>query len=120
MDGKRLKRIREDQNFKPEDMAKLLNVSLRTYQSYERNERDPSTVNLAVLAVTFGVSSDYLIGVSDNPYTHPQPQQVNRKGVKELQKELNDIVNKIDDSDDLELLIEFAEFLLSRKPNKGD
>lgn len=67
MDGDRLKTLRISQGYKVEDMADLLGVSTRTYQSYERNERDPSTITLAKLVICFGISADYLIGISDTP-----------------------------------------------------
>lgn len=67
MDGDRLKSLRISKKYRAEDMAELLGVSTRTYQSYERNERDPSTMTLAKLVICFGVSADYLIGIADTP-----------------------------------------------------
>jgi transcriptional regulator with XRE-family HTH domain len=65
--GKRLKALRLEKKYTVAQMAKLLDVSERAYMSYEKCERNPSTQSLAKLAVIFGVSADYLIGVSDVP-----------------------------------------------------
>ena len=63
--GKRLKALRLEKKYTVAQMAKLLDVSERAYMSYEKCERNPSTQSLAKIAVIFGVSADYLIGVSD-------------------------------------------------------
>ena len=43
------------------------NIPLRTYQRYEKGERDIPSLTLIALADFFGVSLDYLVGRTDNP-----------------------------------------------------
>ena len=49
------------------DMAKVAEISLRTYQRYESGERIPDLEVLIKLADYFNVSTDYLLGRSNDP-----------------------------------------------------
>ncbi len=65
--GKRLKILRERNNYSQKRVADaigLTNVQLSRYESGDRNP-DPDTLNL--LADFFGVSTDYLLGRTDTP-----------------------------------------------------
>ena len=66
MNGKRLADLRKARNLNIEDVAPKIGVSPRTYYSYESNQRDPSTLTLAKIAIFFGVSADYLIDIENN------------------------------------------------------
>ena len=61
----RLKEIRNDLNMNMKQMAEKLAIPYTTYVGYEKGEREPSFAMLGNLAVLFGVSADYLLGVSD-------------------------------------------------------
>lgn len=63
--GERLKEEREKARAKQEDMAAMLEVSLRAYQIYEYDEGYPRYLKLIALADYFDVSLDYLVGRSD-------------------------------------------------------
>ena len=52
------------------DMAKVAEISLRTYQRYESGERIPDLEVLIKLADYFNVSTDYLLGRSNDPTRH--------------------------------------------------
>ena len=65
--GQRLKDLRKQKKVGQNEVAELLGVSLRSYQFYESGEYDPSLPNLVVLADYFQVSTDYLLGRSDEP-----------------------------------------------------
>lgn len=52
------------------DIAQAAEISLRTYQRYESGERLPDTDVLSKLADFFNVSTDYLLGRSDDPAKH--------------------------------------------------
>ena len=49
------------------DMSMALELPLRTYQRYERGEGDPNATVIVRMARYFGVSSDYLLGLRDEP-----------------------------------------------------
>ena len=65
--GQRLKDLRKQKKVGQKEVAELLGVSLRSYQFYESGEYDPSLPNLVVLVDYFQVSTDYLLGRSDEP-----------------------------------------------------
>ena len=65
--GQRLKDLCKQKKVGQKEVAELLGVSLRSYQFYESGEYDPSLPNLVVLADYFQVSTDYLLGRSDEP-----------------------------------------------------
>lgn len=46
-------------------MAEFLQIQLRSYQSYEGDDRRPDYEKLVALADYFGVSTDYLLGRSE-------------------------------------------------------
>ena len=47
--------------------ASILGIALRTYQYYERGQREPTVSVIIALAELYGVSADYLLGMSDDP-----------------------------------------------------
>ena len=65
--SERLKFLRKSKGLKQTDIAALLNVTIRHYQSIEYGKIDIPTSKLVALANYFNVSLDYLVGLSDNP-----------------------------------------------------
>jgi transcriptional regulator with XRE-family HTH domain len=68
----RLRALREKNKFTMEDVAQRINVKRQTYTGYEappdkKYFRNPSFENLVKLADLYNVSTDYLIGLTDNP-----------------------------------------------------
>lgn len=49
------------------DIAAALGLPLRTYQRYERGEGDPNVTTLVRMAHYFCVSTDYLLGLREEP-----------------------------------------------------
>ena len=69
--GEILKYFRKLRKKTQQQMADLLGVKLRTYQSYELDEREPSIKALVALADALDVPLDYLLGRKGAP---PFPQ----------------------------------------------
>ncbi len=65
--SERLTQLKEERNILQKDIADGCNIPLRTYQRYEKGERDVPSLTLMALADFFGVSLDYLVGRTDNP-----------------------------------------------------
>ncbi|MDR3728511.1 MAG: helix-turn-helix transcriptional regulator [Oscillospiraceae bacterium] len=63
--GQRLSELRIQRQLKQKDMAELLDVTLRHYQRIEHGLVNIPTLTLVALADYFGVSTDYLLGRSD-------------------------------------------------------
>ena len=63
----KLKDLRENKGYTQNQIAKLLQVSIRQYQRYEYGTSDPTREVLIKLADYFDVSLDYLVGRTDDP-----------------------------------------------------
>lgn len=50
------------------DMAKALGITPKTYLSYIREENPIPSDKLLKMSGMFGCSTDYLLGITDNPY----------------------------------------------------
>lgn len=66
----RLKTSRKLKGKTQKDLAEYLGISERGYQNYELGTREPSLEILNKLADFFDVSTDYLLGRSDDPTRH--------------------------------------------------
>ena len=62
---KRLKDLREDNDYLQKDIAKLLGISQQYYSQYELGKYTIPTELLIKLAQHYKVSLDYLVGLSD-------------------------------------------------------
>ena len=63
--AERLKALRKEKNMRQSDVAEMLGIGVRTYQYYEGDEHRPDYEMLIALADFFGVSTDYLLGRSE-------------------------------------------------------
>lgn len=66
--GNRLRAIREAQLMSARYVSRQLGLSQNMYSSYEREEKEPSLDTLKKIAKLFNVSTDYLLGLSDDKY----------------------------------------------------
>ncbi len=77
----RLKDIREDRDITQQEIAEYLHVKQNTYSQYESGKRQLPVDIVIALAQYYGVTTDYLLGVSDipNPYRVKQKQKDSRR-----------------------------------------
>ena len=66
----RIRDLREDHDLKQRELAEYLNCSQRVYSNYELGQRDIPTEILIKLAKYYHVSTDYLLGLTNNPKPH--------------------------------------------------
>ena len=73
---KRLKMLREEAGYTQRALSERLNLSDARYNQYETGKRSPDFEILTEIANFYGVTTDYLLSVSDirNPY-EPIPSQ---------------------------------------------
>lgn len=80
--GLRIKELREERGLSQKELAEILEISRPSITKYERSEREPSYAVLLKISDFFGVSSDYLLGKTNekdkNSYTYS-------KRIKELE-----------------------------------
>ncbi len=65
IDGKRLRDLREALGYSREYLAELIDLGATQLNRYERGESDATADVLARLAKVLGVTTDYLVGLSD-------------------------------------------------------
>ncbi|MDP4094118.1 MAG: helix-turn-helix domain-containing protein [Bacillota bacterium] len=66
--GMRLKKLRDIKGQSQEDVGKALGKSRETISKYEKGEREPGISVIASMANHFGVSSDYMLGLTDQDF----------------------------------------------------
>lgn len=89
MNGKRLKELRLKKRLTQEELGKVIHVSKVSISGYESGNRTPDTETLQRLADYFDVTTDYLLGRSDNP-------NLTGKDEKDIAKKLESILNSMD------------------------
>mgnify|MGYP000000751616 FL=1 len=68
----RIRDLREDRDLKQKELAELLLCDQSLYSKYERGQRE-LPLRLAVqLAAFYGVSVDYLVGLTDERRPYPR------------------------------------------------
>lgn len=82
----RLKALREDRDLRQIDVAQATGIDQRTLSNYETEKTNPDSYAIIKLASYYGVSCDYLLGVTD----------INIIGIKDIVTELDNISHRID------------------------
>jgi len=72
----RLKELRVARKMNMRELAAHLNMPYTTYVNYEKGAREPNSETLIMLANFFGVSVDYLLGRSDEPFDPMLSEQI--------------------------------------------
>lgn len=66
--GDTLKKLRTEKGLTQKDLGKIINVSDRVIGYYEANDRFPKDEKtLTKIAIFFGVTTDYLLGLTEDP-----------------------------------------------------
>lgn len=98
--GERLAEIRKDHGHTQADLADLLGVSLFTIRAWEQEKSSPCHDMLVSLCRLYCVSSDYLLGLSNEDPAYTQRRRAAQFSEEELRK-----------------LAEYEEFLLWKQTN---
>lgn len=67
---KRIRDLREDNELTQKEMSNILNCSQQVYSNYELGQRDIPTALLIKIADYYDVSTDYILGRTNNPNTN--------------------------------------------------
>jgi len=109
--GNRLRYLRESLNYTQEEFAKKLQISsssLKRYEGSNQSEARELPLELALkIAVEYGISLDWLAGVSDTMYRNQSPSKI-----AEIFNELNE-ENKKE-------LFNYAMYLKNKEDVKND
>ena len=72
MKFQRIKDLREDHDKLQKEIAEILGISQQYYSEYENGKRTIPTIHLITLSKYYGISIDYILGLTDeknNYYT---------------------------------------------------
>ena len=64
--AERLKELRKEKGFRQEHAAVALDISMSSYCNYEQGKREPTASLLCRMADYYDVTTDYLLGRSDD------------------------------------------------------
>lgn len=101
MIGERLKQLRTEKKLRQSDVADMIGVGRTTYTNYEIGVSEPDIETINKLAEFFEVSTDYLLGRTDerNPGTShndwPPEAKVLFRDVRKLTPEQLELVTKL-------------------------
>ena len=65
----RIRDLREDMDLRQIDVAKSTGIDQKTLSNYETGKTNPDSYAIITLAKFFGVTTDYLLGVSNGNYS---------------------------------------------------
>lgn len=65
--GDSFKRFRKERGLTQQQVANALNMQKQSWQRYEQGRVVPAATVIINLSKFFGVSTDYLLGLSDEP-----------------------------------------------------
>ena len=90
MIGERLQEIRKDHGDTQQVLAEKLHVSLHAVRCWEQNKSDPSHDMLVAICKLYHISSDYLLGLTDDDASYVLLRR------KKLSPENQAIVNRFE------------------------
>ena len=64
--GERIRNLREDKDLNQTQLGQALCMTQRKISHIECSECEPSIADIVAFCKFFGVSADYLLGISDN------------------------------------------------------
>lgn len=100
--SERLKELRKTRKINQVNLGKYLNFGYTAIANYESGRNEPSFDTLIRLAQYFGVTVDYLLGLSDYPQ--------NEKEISEEEEILLFVFRRLD-SNEQKILLDIAEAL---------
>lgn len=103
MIGKRIADLRIDEGISQRQLAEILNINKHSVSSYERGKSAPPYEIIIELAKHLEVSTDYLLGLTDDPVPHTQRKD------RYLRLPINFPMSRLSELED------FIEFLCSKE-----
>lgn len=93
--GEALKRFRTTFKLKQEDVAGTLGLTRQAYYFYETGKALPPAQKIVDLSMAYGVSADYLLGLSDEPRPVPADKAILEKIVG-CRNAIQDLLSMVD------------------------
>mgnify|MGYP001286505023 FL=1 len=109
----RIRKIRREKDLSGTEVAERLGISAQYYYNIERGKRSLSAEMASKLAKIFGVTTDYLLGLNDEPQSKTSEKEKNLSSLDEnvyaLARNFQDL-----DSDTQDALLKIIETLRRR------
>ena len=86
MYGEKLKKIRKHLSVTQDSMSELLNISSRSYASYERNENNPPYSMLVELCKNYNINLNWFNADIGEMFIAPQYEDVKGEILAEVEK----------------------------------
>ncbi len=92
--GEKLRELRLNKNLKLANLAKVINRSYQAYSQYELDKRQPSIDMIIIIAKFYGISSDYLLGLTNDPtpYYLLKPENLKELNISGMSKDKIDVL----------------------------
>ena len=84
----RLKELRRNKKLSQLDIANLLQITSSAYGFYEQGKSIPSAETLSVLSDFYGVSADYILGRTSDPFLTTKDEKDIGKKIAKIQHDL--------------------------------
>lgn len=82
----RIKDLREDKDLKQSELAEIINTSQQNLSNYEQEKSSPTKEIWIKLADYFNVTTDFLMGKTNNPSNENLTDGLTSEEIKELIK----------------------------------
>lgn len=107
----KLKDVRLKFNIRQKDVCDALNIPQNTYSQYENNKREPDNETLSRIADYFHVSTDYLLGRTDETTKPPPSLDKQHEGIDfAFYNEIKDLTDEEE-----EQILGFIRFIKSQR-----
>lgn len=110
----RLKALRLEKGLTTRELAEKYGVSHASISRAETGERNLNEQDIEFFTTFFGVTSDYLLGLSNERTNKQKIVEISNSGVTEIQMEF---IKKIEELDakDIEQIFDYIDFLKSKE-----
>lgn len=94
--GNKIKQLRLERDLSQKELGQILGVSNVTISMYENNDRQPDSETIKKLADYFRVTTDYLLGRTENPDATVTLTEKNEKDIAKKMKKLREELSNSD------------------------
>ena len=109
----KIRTIREKKGISMRQAALDMGFPYTTYVNYEKNVSEPNSEAIVKIAVYYGVSADYLLGVEQSEQKEcPSPVEDEREAYRNMLSELTE--------DELKEMKNFTSYLRWKREHPGD
>ena len=115
-----MEKLRKERKLSQNDMAKFLGITRQGYGNYESGARRPDNETLQKLADFFEVSTDYLLGRTDDPKRPDSNNEIKNPRILRMISRANELSHLSED--ELNQALDYIDFLFQvaekRRKNK--